>query len=284
MANLLVTSASVTIFLFIAQHNSQAITDSIRQPRILTPEEQVLADGARAQVAQVLEKNLIKFFTLVAADNGRELFGRQEDDEEDVTLNPTILPQVAQILSAIFHGGLNISRVIDRTFTLAPVALRGQVEGLFKLLTGSDAKTTTTSAPATTPPKKKIQRKTTTTEEPATIPTTTKRSLKYMLRNRNRTTTENPTVDDFYTDDDELYRLEEEVISAAIDAEPYIKDKQPRFFRGAVREILNNFDAGKLNLTQVVRFLPDLFQGARRAMTLLENLGQLGGGDEEDDY
>ncbi|CAG7821914.1 unnamed protein product [Allacma fusca] len=286
MANSFLTATTVALILFVVQ---QVFTEVSNRKRALTPEEEALADDARSEIAKVLERNLIKFFTLVAADNGRELFGRQDDDDDDggATLNPTVLPQVAQILGTIFGGGLNISKVVDQSFNLASATIRNQVEGIFKLLTETGIITTTTPAPTTTKPRRR--KKTTPLPEDYDLlttestTTTTRKATRYTLRNKNPTTVR-PSGSNFLPDEEEeLYRLEEEVISAAIDAEPYVRDRQPRFILGSVREILANFDSGRLNLTQVIRFLPDLFVGARQAFTLLENLGQLAGIDLDDD-
>ena len=243
----------------------------------------------------------IQFFTLVAANNARETFSRQEDDDDDEnrvpTLNPHILPQVAQILGAIFAGSLNISAVLDQSFTLVPGFLRNQLDGIFKLLTQQQMATTTTTAqPAKAKPPKK--RKTTTpspaseaplpdyeaeTEsvpgaEKVAITTSTSKTIS-ALRNATVLASE----EEVFEEDSKLYRLQEELVAAAHDAEPYVRDKQPRFFVSSINEIMRNLDRGRLNITQIVRFLPDLFQGARHAFVLLENLGKIAGVDLDSD-
>lgn len=97
----------------------------------------------------------------MAAEDGRAQFARQEEDDDDGTLNPNTLPQVAQILGAIFAGNLNLTSIVDKTFGLVPDALRNQVDGLFKILTGQSAATTTTTTPK--PAKKPVKRNSTKT-------------------------------------------------------------------------------------------------------------------------
>src|ERR1700761_7181777 len=89
-----------------------------------------------------------QLFTIIAATSepgntrthtAARQFGLGEDDDgddEDITFNPNTLPQVAQLLGAIFAGNLNLTSIVDRAFYLVPNTLRNQVSGVFSLLTG----------------------------------------------------------------------------------------------------------------------------------------------------
>ncbi|ODM91146.1 hypothetical protein Ocin01_15536 [Orchesella cincta] len=124
--------------------------------RALTPEEEALANQARAHIAKAIENNLVRLFAIISARGDRQSRQDEEivegaEDILDVTPNPNVLPQVAQILGAIFSGSLNITRVVDRTFGLVPNIVRNQVGGIVKLLTGENmeaaaAASATTSA------------------------------------------------------------------------------------------------------------------------------------------
>lgn len=105
------------------------------------------------------------FATIIISQN-EEVHPRQDEDGdgtdfEIVTPNPNVLPQVAQILGAIFSGTLNITRIADGTVGLVPNFLRNQIRGLVKLLTGETVNfhtPATTTTPLPTPVKVFLQK------------------------------------------------------------------------------------------------------------------------------
>ncbi len=229
---------------------------------------------------------------------------RQEDeDEESVTPNPNVLPQVAQILGAIFTGGLNISRVVDQTFGLVPNVLRNQVGGIVKLLTGENmasstastgaasadpvtsAATAATPAPTAAPAVAMTNEaviveapKTTTAPATTSIPVepqdeTTQDSDtgkgKYRIRNRTKgptTTTKRPL------EDDEIEKLVDDFKRAARAYESSIQERDPKGLADAFKTVISRID---FNVTEISRAVPSIFQGTRQAFTVLENLGLL---------
>ncbi|CAL8081619.1 unnamed protein product [Orchesella dallaii] len=337
--------------------------------RALTPEEEALANQARAHIAKTIENNLVRLFAIVSARGDRQ--PRQDEEilegaEEilDVTPNPNVLPQVAQILGAIFSGSLNITRVVDQTFGLVPNIVRNQVGGIVKLLTGEIMAAATaapetvtvsnavgnapaagpgpsvivtappqyvvaasapapTAAPTASPPVEiatiaaapppieyapapieattpmvVTERETvpttaipeTTTPAPAYYEdeevyevtlkarpagisstklndTTTK--IRYRIKPKMKSTT---TSSRTALEDDEIERLEEDIRRAARAYEPYVRDKQPRYFASMFRNIFSRVD---FNMTEIARTVPSIFKGARQAFVVLESLGLL---------
>lgn len=220
-----------------------------------------------------------------------------------MTPNPNVLPQVAQILGAIFTGGLNISRVVDQTFGLVPNVLRNQVGGIVKLLTGenmasstastgaasaaTNAPSTATAAipPPTAAPSVAMTNEAVIVEAPktTTAPPTTSTPIepeveiqdsdsgkgKYRIRTRTKgttTTTKRPL------EDDEIEKLVGDVKLAARAYESSIQERDPRGLADAFKTVISRID---FNMTEISRAVPSIFQGTRQAFTVLENLGLL---------
>lgn len=311
---------------------------TLRSLRTLTAEEEVLANDARAHIAKTIENNLVRvsdnllfilyflinifymefmsyiLFQLMAVISARsDRKPRQEDEDEDVasiTPNPNVLPQVAQILGAIFSGSLNITRVVDQTFGLVPNIVRNQVGGLVKLLTGESMDTTaaTTVAPnaaAAGPPSvviiagppappanteapvvqttneavvvevKKVE--TTTPPLPPAVELTQvpaqpgNGTSKNKYRLRNRTKVPSTTKRSLL-EDDEIEKLEEDIRRAAREYEPYMRNKEPRVLAPIFQTVFGRVD---FNMTDVARAVPSIFKGAHQAFVILNNLGVL---------
>jgi len=227
----------------------------------------------------------VQILTVIVAENERNVYFRQdEDDGDDVvpTPNPNVLPQVAQILGAIFSGTLNITRILDSTVGLVPNIVQNQFQYLIKLVTGENVNLTatttvasvldeTTSATSSEGIVIEAEYESSTTPTPldATTPaiSTTTTKKKYMInRNRTRATTVKPTE----IVDDELVQLEQELRAAGHLLEKDSIGKSPRIYAGLFNNILAN-----VNMTTVAKAVPSIFKGATQAFTMLENLGVL---------
>lgn len=288
--------------------------------RALTPEEKDLVERTRAHLAEVLQKNLMRLLGVYMRGEDR---GRQDDDDEDeegVNINPNTLPQVAALLGAIFSGNLNLTSVVDKAFFLVPDAVRAQVSGIVKLISGQPAEeplaatTTTTAIPllfSTTTPPPEVKNSTTETSVAVPVPTTKKSFRIQTTKTPRRTYPNAPDIavpprdvreldhgdagrsglsledlehsDRKLTEEEAVAVVEKEIKSDPKLYEAYVKS--PRYFLEPLRKI---FKSNELNLTTVYQVMPDLFKGARQTFVLLESLGQIagiggGGGDDNDE-
>lgn len=234
---------------------------------------------------------MLQLFAVIAANNQRESrqFEDEDDGDDNEGFNPNTLPQVAQLLGAIFSGNLNLTNIVDRAFFLVPDTLRNQVSGIFQLLTGQP----TTAAPTPAAVTLKVVRTTVpTTTEAITEPPTTelapdvvasfvisspgRNKTKYKVRRKLPSTTLNPIAigSEEYEiiTDDELRRLEQTIIERAKETEPVVNQtpSPAQDFMGQLRQVFAN-----TNMTAVIQALPDIFNGARQAYVLLDSLGQL---------
>jgi hypothetical protein len=234
-------------------------------------------------------------FAVIVSQNEDGIYFRQEDDEDEaaVTANPNVLPQVAQILGAIFSGTLNLTRIVDSTVGLVPNLVRNQVQGLVKLITGENINLTASSTPLITEENedftstvKTVETVVVEAEDPVTtaaaptvasIPEVTTKGRYKVNRTRSRPPT--TTLSSLATNsgDDELVKLERELKSLGELMVPESRGKEPRIYAGLFNTILSN-----MNMTEVAKAVPTIFKGATQAFTMLENLGvldQLPGGD-----
>lgn len=242
---------------------------------------------------------IFQVFAVIAAQNSQlRRYPRQDEDEEEAvpTPNPNVLPQVAQILGAIFSGNLNLTRIVDSTVGLVPNLVRNQIQGLVKLLTGENVNLTGETTTAVPPPPalpagiideiapqapQVVQQVPQKPKEPAVAQTasvvaatTTIPNIeasptgkgKYRVRNKTRRVPSTPSP--LSLGDDEIDKYEQDLRAAAKLYEPYVQNKEPRFYAGAFTSILKN-----VNMTQVAQAVPSIFKGARQAFVMLDNLG-----------
>jgi hypothetical protein len=264
--------------------NSTLVQNATKK-RILTPEENEMANAARAHIAKVLEKNLIRFFAAISVQQRQSRQEEDDIDDEDTTFNPNTLPQVAQLLGAIFSGNLNLTSVVDQAFYLVPQNVRNQVSGIFKLLGGTateeppvEAPPTSLNASAPRPRPRPRPKVTTTTEGAPDAAAFVPPVAAFDTQVKSKTVKPKPSwkapptaaplpEEDVNFQDDELIHLEKELVMKAKEYAPIAKKKEPRFFVNSLQQLLQQ------NLTQVVRIMPDLFKGARQAFVLLDELG-----------
>jgi len=265
----------------------------------------VLANQARQEIVNAVENNLLRIFSIIKSQPVKEedlqLFTRQDDDDDaaaGITPNPNVIPQVAQILGAIFSGSLNITKIADGTVGLVPNILRNQVAGFVKLVTGENVNlnpTTTTAVPFIPPFEPIFEEELTTlapvipvwvevTQAPVSTTPEAVTKGKYRVRNKTRrpltpsedladpapsSGVENPKTG-FDDETEKVERLEKELLAVANSMQPYERQEPRQVYGNIFSNLFQN-----VNMTEVAKAVPSIFKGATQALSMLENLGLL---------